>query len=603
MSKRGNCMKQKGMDFYEMARFCIRTALRASKKYFFLRIALDGLTLAVPFLSLWLGKAILNLIANGLAMKLVLLNPLLILAAALLLCNVFSGGLTLYKENLASLHSELIRRDVEIGLAEKAAGLDLHYFDSYAFYDQLMDSRSSSMFVSNIAFQLLDLLRAVIQTAIAFVLFCGLSVWLAVLYLVAAVPAVIANRRLFERLYFWQRERLKVERKMGYVVGICSDRHFAKEVRLYGLSKKLLKKYGSAFQEWFLEKSKLVFHNTKIVAALKILPELCGAIVLILIGVRIMQGSLSMGDYALYTGLMGQLSGGVNLIVNYLGNIFQGKLRVTNHIAFLKWENKVADNGTEILSAPFTVSFDRVSFRYAENEQEVLREVSFSFSSKDKVALVGTNGSGKSTIVKLLLRFYDVTAGEIQINGKDIRSYTLSSLRAAFSVLFQDYPNYAFTVRESVSFEEQGDVWDALKKSGAAEMVSKLPHGADTYLTKSYEESGCELSGGQWQKLALARTLYRGAPFLIMDEPSAALDAQAEDELFRQIEMAYADKGILLISHRLSNVVKTDCIFVLENGCLVEHGTHEELMLQNGQYAGLFRLQAEKYQEAAHEPI
>ena len=232
-----------------------------------------------------------------------------------------------------------------------------------------------------------------------------------------------------------------------------------------------------------------------------------------------------------------------------------------------------------------------------------MEDVSFRFHSREKLALVGMNGSGKTTLIKLLLRFYDPTQGEIRLNGINLKEYDLKSLRKVYSTLFQDYCNYAFTVRESVELAdltvEQADerLEQAIRNSGAEEFVSKFSNGLDTYLTREYETDGEELSGGQWQKVALARTFYREAPIYILDEPSAALDAQSEDELFRNFEKLYHDKGSILVSHRLSNVIHTDKILVLENGRLIEQGSHKELMNLNGRYAEMFRLQAEKYED------
>ena len=584
-------------NFFQIICYCFKTAFQASKLYFCLIVLIDLITLAVPFVSLVLSKQIVNLITLAVQTKAMLVQELLFLAVTVAVINVLSAALSVLRENIQSLHGELIRRDVETELAEKAAGLDLKFFDSYAFYDQLQDSRSNSQFIGNMAFQLLQLGRAAVQLLIAFFMLARLDFLLAVLLLGTSIPSIIANRKVFERLYMWQRDRLNVERRMQYIVGICSDRNYAKDVRLYGLKSRLLQKYMKVWSSWFQEKRTLVYKSTWVVGALKILPEFVSAGILVLIGVRIMQSVLTLGDYALYTGMMSQLSAGLYTGVTLLGFLFQGRIRIANHLKFLGWENSVRDDGTALLETPFTVEFENVSFRYAEQEPDVLHDCSFTIRSGEKTALVGVNGSGKSTIVKLLLRYYDVTGGRILVNGRDIREYTLESLRSVYSVMFQDYPSYAFTVREAVGLREDADVQTALEESGAAEFVDKLPDGADTYLTKNYEESGRELSGGQWQKIALARTLYRDAPYLIMDEPSAALDAQAEHEVFQRIGKRYQGRGILLISHRLSNVMDSDKILVIEEGRAQESGTHAQLMEKNGRYAYLFRLQSENYRE------
>ncbi len=282
-----------------------------------------------------------------------------------------------------------------------------------------------------------------------------------------------------------------------------------------------------------------------------------------------------------------------------------GKMRIQNYKKFLGFVSNVRTDGTLELTKPFfKVEFRNVSFRYSENLPFVLKDVNFSFDSRQKIALVGANGSGKTTIIKLLLRFYDPAEGQILLDGIDIREYKPDSVRRRFSTVFQDYSNYAFTVRESVSLSDvsqandQERIMDSLKQSGADSFTARFPMGLDTYLTRRYDDSGQELSGGQWQKMAIARAFFRKADIYILDEPSASLDAQSEDEVFRMFQAMYAGKGAVLISHRLSNIHLSDLILVLDNGSLAEIGSHGELMAANGTYAHMYRLQADKYSQA-----
>ncbi len=299
---------------------------------------------------------------------------------------------------------------------------------------------------------------------------------------------------------------------------------------------------------------------------------------------------------------MTQILGGVYMVISSYTQLADGKIRIQNYRKFLGFQSKIHADGTlELTKSSFIIEFKNVSFRYNDNLPWILKKVSFSFDSRQKVALVGVNGSGKTTIIKLLLRFYDPVEGQILMDGKDIREYTLDSVRRHFSTVFQDYSNYAFSVKESVSLSdisrvgEEERIIDALKQSGADEFVDRFPQGMDTYLTRRYDESGQELSGGQWQKMALARAFFRKSDIYILDEPSASLDARSEDEVFRMFQTMYAEKGAILISHRLSNVHLSDLILVLDKESLAESGHHEELMKKDGVYAHMYRLQAEKY--------
>jgi ABC-type multidrug transport system fused ATPase/permease subunit len=332
------------------------------------------------------------------------------------------------------------------------------------------------------------------------------------------------------------------------------------------------------------------------------LPELIMAAFMIRMGIGVIGGDYLLSDYSYYFGIAGQVMGAMfQLVFNY-GQLMDSKARIENYQKFMKWDNIIKDDGeAEFDSDEIKIEFKNVSFRYHDSLPLVLKNISFTIQTPDKTAIVGVNGSGKSSIVKLMMRLYDPTTGEILLNGIDLRRYTIKSLRKCFSSMFQDYPTYAFNVRDSVSVsdydyaDDKARVEDALNKSDAGQLIDKFPNGIDTYLTRQYDEAGVELSGGEWQKISAARTFFREAPVMIFDEPSAALDAESEDRLFKQLEAEYADKCAVLISHRLSNVVQASEILVLDEGEVVERGSHTELINAHGRYAELFNLQANKY--------
>ena len=261
----------------------------------------------------------------------------------------------------------------------------------------------------------------------------------------------------------------------------------------------------------------------------------------------------------------------------------------------------VQKNGVLTLDKIQKIEFSHVYFRYPGKENYVLEDCSFTMEAGQQIGLVGENGCGKSTIVKLILRLYDVEEGEILLNGIDIMEYDIEKYRAMFSVLFQDFIKYSFTLRENVSLSdiEKSDnderIKDALSKSEMSELVSTWDKGLETPLTRSFEPDGKELSGGQWQRIALSRVFFADRDFVILDEPSASLDVFAEEKIFRQFQQLSGNRSSIIISHRLSSIVAADKILVLKNGRILEQGKHKELLSKNGYYSELFYAQAQSY--------
>lgn len=301
-------------------------------------------------------------------------------------------------------------------------------------------------------------------------------------------------------------------------------------------------------------------------------------------------------------GLTGKLVASIFVIVNVSLAIYASRLKIENIKKFDEIQNKIKNDGCKKLAGDISIEFRDVSFIYPGTDKLVLNHVSFKINKKDRACIVGVNGAGKSTIMKLILRFYDVTEGEILVNDVNIKEYDVNHFRKAFNVLFQKIMNYSFTVRDNIRLsdiedETKGDkeVYEALKRSDACEMVGEFPDGLDQYVTKSFDEDGVELSGGQYQKLALARMFYRDSRAVLLDEPSAALDPEAEFKLFQYLEKYCEDKTTIFTSHRLSNIHLANHILLIEDGRVIEEGGHEELMKCNGRYAQLYNYQAEKF--------
>jgi ATP-binding cassette subfamily B protein len=340
---------------------------------------------------------------------------------------------------------------------------------------------------------------------------------------------------------------------------------------------------------------------TIISLCLSVIPQILTAFVLFDVGTQIFNGMHTIGDFSLYSGMISQLVSNIFLLAFTFTQIAENLMKAENFLEFDSWESTVEVAGVRKLDIIHTIEFENVSFRYPNNSTYTIKDLSFCFSADDKVALVGVNGAGKTTIVKLLLRFYDATEGRILINGTDIREFTPPSIRKHYSVMFQDYLNYAFTLRDNIclsnlehNYSDQ-DIYDICKHVGIDYMIDEWEDGLNAYLYKEFVEDGKELSIGENQKIALARAFYRGGDILILDEPSSSLDPESEFYFFEKAINAYNDRGLILISHKLSNVIIADHILVIEGGTLIEEGKHEDLIQSNGRYAALFKYQADKY--------
>lgn len=596
-------------EFFQVISFCVRLLWETSRKYFIIRIILNIISLAVPFEIIALTRMLINVLAQdaaGLSASGVAVQPVVILSALLLCLNILNKSMETGNTYYAGLHRDAMEAVTKQQIIRKAAELDLSFFDSSVFYNEVKDADRNSPLITHAAFQAMDFIRYLAQFIIAFACLFRFSLFLPFVFVISAIPCTLTELKQVEAVYGFQRQYLGEERKMQYASDVLLSREFAKDVRIYNIFPFINSKFRSIWEALFSKKKKISLHYTKLLLLFSALPETAAAVCLFLLGLSVVRGMYTIGDYSFLQGIMTQILGSMYMVVSSYTQLADGRMRINNYRKFLRFESKMhADGELELAGPEFLVEFKNVSFRYGGGFPWVLKDVSFSFGSWQKIALVGANGSGKTTIVKLLLRFYDPTEGQILIDGRELREYNLDSVRRCFSTVFQDYSNYAFTVKESVSLSDvsragsEESVMDALRESGADEFVSRFPQGMDTYLTRKYDEGGQELSGGQWQKLAIARAFFREAAIYILDEPSAALDAQSEDEVFRMFRALYEGRGAVLISHRLSNVHLSDLILVLDRGGLAEMGNHQELMAMDGIYAHMYRLQAEKYNQVS----
>lgn len=514
---------------------------------------------------------------------------------------------------LNRIAGEKVVMEVKRQIMEKSKEVDLASFDNPAFYEKMENAnREAGHRPLNILTQTLGIISSVIELASFLVVLLsapGLS-WITFVLLLVSIPSAVVNfvyrRKNFQYMRFSSKER----RQMNYFSSILVDKDLIKEVRLYDLADNFIGRFFAAFKVYYQGMRKLIVSESAWHIFFGVLTGITNLIFYIIIAKQVFVGQIQIGDYTLYTGAISSVATCVSTLIASTGTVYEGTLFIDNLISFLQEKQLIAPNkapaeqvshGTE-----HTVEFVDVSFRYPGTRRDVLKNISFTIHPGETLALVGLNGAGKTTLIKLLTRLYDPTGGKILLDGKDLREYDVKSLYKTFGIIFQDFGKYALSVQENIrlgNIHREADldvVKDASRQSAASEYIEKLPLAYDTPLMRIFERDGLELSIGQWQKLAIARAFYADSDIMILDEPTASLDPIAEQEIFNQFDRLRDNKTTVFVSHRLSSATIADQIIVIEDGCLIEKGSHQELMARQGKYHNLFTTQSKRYITQEH---
>lgn len=567
-------------------------------------IVLRLLRSAIPLSLLYVGKLIIDEVitqaklpgTHDLSHLWLLVGAELALAVV---SDLLSRGITLADSLLGDLFSN--RSSVDI--MTHAATLDLDQFEDPIFYDKLERARrqtvSRVVLISQVFSQFQDIVTLIFLAGglIAF------NPWLLVILVLAVIPSFIGESYFNERSYSLSRSWTPERRELDYLRFVGASDETAKEIKIFNLSGFLTERFAVLADRYYKTNRNLAVQRAIWGTLFSFLGTLSyyGAYVYILL--KAVAGAITIGSLTFLAGSFNQMRNLLQGIMSRFTQIAESALYLQDLFDFFEIKPNITspDKGRPFpnpIQQGFT--FENVGFKYLNSERWALRNVSFQLKAGEKLALVGENGAGKTTLVKLLARLYEPTEGRILLDGHDLKEYDLAELRREIGVIFQDYVRFQMTAAENIAIglinrkEDEPRIVSSAKKSLADTVIDKLPDNYKQMLGKRFSK-GVELSGGEWQKIALARAYMGDAQLLILDEPTSALDARAEHEVFLRFSDLIAGKTAVLISHRFSTVRMADRILFLEKGMLKELGSHEELLAQNGKYAELFHLQARGY--------
>lgn len=575
--------------------FGVKTCFLASKLYFFLKCLVLLSTTLIPLMNIWLWKEVLNgIMIRAFETVLCCLVEYLALKLLIYLLSQFDNYVN-------KRYQDELQFYIDGVMIEKTSRMDLAFFDSAQMADKVQHARNNFNVMTEITWLVFDIISEVVNIIATLIIVCTYKWWIGIFTLILLVPYLVYNKKYTEKRLYMEEAQLRDNRKMEYYSGVLYDNNVQFEIKLNGIGEYFITRWNEVWKKLYQINRREDVRHSAASMMIEILNVLSDFLMLTISVLDIIKNQIGIGDLQYNLNMVIRLREQTTSLMRDIDRFLINNTRLNELQEFMEIKPEIEKSGTRLPSSNPRVEFQGVTFQYPNAKEYVLKNCSFTIEPHEKVGLIGLNGAGKSTIIKLLFRFYDPEEGVILLDGVDLKEYDVYAVRKVFGVLFQDYVTYCLPLREIIALSDFDERFNdqKLKKacdiSGLMEVIKDWEQGFDSVLGRYYADNGKDFSGGQWQLVGLARAYFKDSEYMILDEPSAALDPISEDRIFEQLYHLSEGKSSVTISHRLSNTTLADKILVIGDGHIIEQGSHFELLKQNGLYAHLFKLQAERY--------
>lgn len=558
----------------------------------------------IPFINLYIYKLLTDFVVRSVSTNIIDYQYLLYL----FLARTTTYFLQTVSFKIQNFIDRMLWTKIPIYLYEKLflkiAHLDAFYFEDPEFKNLLERVRQNYTFrPHNLINDMLFGLQSSIELVLSLVAIVKLNWFFILLISIVTIPEFIIQNQHSKLAWGIFGHRSPLRRRFWYLAGLFENYQQIKEVKLYRLVERFLHEVRQLQTKFYDDNIKLAKKSLKAEIGFNFLSTIVYSGIELYVILEVLLKRLTIGDIAFYTGIVSKFQNSLSGLFRNLNGIYDHSLYTKDIFTLFDLQPKVIESThprTIDLRQPPKIEFINVDFKYPGQDNYILKNFNLTITPGEKIAFVGENGAGKSTIIKLLARFYDVSGGQILLDNVDIKDLKLDDLYRLLGVLFQDFNHYEDTVKANIHFGDIAKnptdelILRTIQSAGAKQMIQDLPQSLDQMLGRTFD-GGIELSGGQWQKIALSRAFFRNAPILILDEPTSAIDAKAENQIFNTVEKLSRDKTVIIISHRFSTVRNADRIIIIDKGKVIESGTHQDLIKLKGRYAKLFELQAKGY--------